>query len=330
MRILVTGGAGYIGSHTVKELFKSGHQVIVLDNLSKGHRVAVTKARLIEAVLADQKFLSKLLREEKIEAVMHFAASSLVGESMQYPLDFYANNVVCSLNLLNAMLEAGVYYFVFSSTAAVYGEPTKTPISEDYLTVPTNPYGATKLAIEEALFWYYQAYGLKYISLRYFNAAGADPDGELGEDHNPETHLIPLVLKTALGQIPEVRIFGNDYPTSDGTCVRDYIHVTDLAKAHILALEALAEGVQPTIYNLGNGNGYSVLEVIQAAEKVVDNPLPKTFTKRRSGDPAILVASSERIKQELHWKPCYSDLQTIIETAWQWHKNNPLGYEKTQ
>lgn len=328
MHILITGGAGYIGSHTVKELVKTGHQVTVLDNLSKGWRAAVTNARLVEGELANQRLLCELLQAEKINAVMHFAASSLVGESMQCPADYYANNVTGSLILLEAMREVGVPYFVFSSTAAVYGEPVEIPIPEDHPTIPTNPYGATKLALEEALPWYYQAYGLRYISLRYFNAAGADPEGELGEDHDPETHLIPLVLKTALGQAAEVKIFGRDYPTPDGTCVRDYIHVTDLAQAHILALEALAGGVVPSIYNLGNGNGYSVLEVVQATEKVVGKPLPKAFIKRRAGDPAILVASAERIKRELHWKPCYSDMQTIIETAWRWRQKNPLGYAK--
>ncbi|HAG09513.1 MAG TPA: UDP-glucose 4-epimerase GalE, partial [Desulfotomaculum sp.] len=255
-------------------------------------------------------------------------ASSLVGESVQCPADYYANNVTGSLILLEAMREAGVPYLVFSSTAAVYGEPAEIPIPEDHPTIPTNPYGATKLALEEAFPWYYQAYGLRYISLRYFNAAGADPDGELGEVHEPETHLIPLVLKTALGQIPEIKIFGRDYPTPDGTCVRDYIHVTDLAQAHILALEALAGGAVPSVYNLGNGNGYSVLEVVQATEKVVRSPLSKVFTRRRDGDPAVLVAGAEKIKKGLHWKPCYSDLQTIIETAWRWHQKNPLGYPK--
>jgi UDP-glucose 4-epimerase len=328
MRILVTGGAGYIGSHTVKELIKAGYSVVVLDNLSKGHRAAVPKARLVKAGLADKKLLVELIRAEKIEAVLHFAASSLVGESTQHPADYYVNNVIGSLNLLHAMHEAGIHNLVFSSTAAVYGEPVELPIPENHPTVPSNPYGATKLVIEEALSWYAQAYGLKYISLRYFNAAGADPDGELGEDHVPETHLIPLILKTALGQVPAVKVFGNDYSTPDKTCIRDYIHVIDLARAHILALEALVEGIEPTIYNLGNGSGYSVLEVIQAVEKVVGRPLPKTFTGRRAGDPAVLVASAEKIKHELQWKPLYSDLQTIIETAWRWQRKNPSGYTR--
>ncbi|MBC7325368.1 MAG: UDP-glucose 4-epimerase GalE, partial [Moorella sp. (in: Bacteria)] len=261
MRILVTGGAGYIGSHTVKELVAAGHYVVALDNLSRGRRAAVRQAKFVRADLADQKLITELLRAEKIEAVMHFAASSLVGESMQHPAAYYQNNVVNGLHLLESMRQAKTPYLVFSSTAAVYGEPTETPIPEEHPTVPTNPYGATKLALEGALAWYSRAYGLKYISLRYFNAAGADPEGDPGEDHDPETHLIPLVLKAALGQLPAVKIFGRDYPTPDGTCIRDYIHVTDLARAHLLALKALADGKEPAVYNLGNGSGYSVLEV---------------------------------------------------------------------
>jgi len=326
LHILVTGGAGYIGSHAVKELVKAGHRVTVLDNLSKGHRAAVYNAPLIQADLADKSFLTELLRAQKIEAVMHFAASSLVGESMQRPAAYYQNNVVNGLNLLEAMREGGVPYLVFSSTAAVYGEPVQTPITENHPTLPTNPYGATKLAVEEALAWYYRAYGLKYISLRYFNAAGADPDGDLGEDHDPETHLIPLVLKAALGQLPAVKVFGSDYPTPDGTCIRDYIHVTDLAAAHVLALEALAGGSEPAIYNLGNGSGYSVLEVIRTAEKVTGQSLPAVFAGRRPGDPAVLVASPEKIRRELGWEPRYGDLPTIIETAWRWHQNHPQGF----
>lgn len=328
MRILVTGGAGYIGSHTVKELVKASHQVTVLDNLSKGHRVAVKDAKFVQADLARKKIVTELLQTEQIEAVMHFAASSLVGESMQAPGAYYQNNVVNSLNLLEAMREAGVTCLVLSSTAAVYGEPITTPITEDHPTLPTNPYGATKLAVEGALSWYHRAYGLKYISLRYFNAAGADPEGELGEDHDPETHLIPLVLKVALRQLPAVKVFGSDYPTPDGTCIRDYIHVTDLAAAHVLALEALAGGSEPAIYNLGNGSGYSVLEVIRAAEKATGKSLPVVFTGRRPGDPAVLVASPEKIRRELGWEPRYGDLPTMIETAWRWHQRYPRGFPK--
>lgn len=328
MRVLVTGGAGYIGSHAVKELLKAGHRVTVLDNLSRGHRAAVSGAKFIAADLAAGDFLADLLQAEKIGAVMHFAASSLVGESVENPAAYYRNNVVNGLALLEAVRKAGVPYFVFSSTAAVYGEPRTVPIPENHPALPTSPYGATKLAMEEALAWYSRAYGLKYISLRYFNAAGADPGGELGEDHDPETHLIPLVLKVALGQLPAVRVFGNDYPTPDGTCVRDYIHVTDLARAHALALAALAAGKEPAVYNLGGGNGHSVLEVIETARRVTGRRLPVIFTARRPGDPAVLVASAEKIKRELGWQPQFTDLPTIIETAWRWHRENPRGYPK--
>ncbi|GAB6275443.1 MAG: UDP-glucose 4-epimerase GalE [Peptococcaceae bacterium] len=326
MNILVTGGAGYIGSHTVKELTKANHHVAVLDNLGKGHRTAVSKAKFICGDLADKDNLVQVLQMEGVEAIVHFAASSLVGESMTNPAHYYRNNLINGLNLLEAMRETGVPYLVFSSTAAVYGKPVELPIPEDHPTVPTNPYGATKLALENAMQWYSQAYGLKYISLRYFNAAGADPEGKLGEDHTPETHLIPLVLRTALGQIPEVRIFGNDYPTADGTCIRDYIHVTDLARAHVLAIEALAGGVEMATYNLGNGSGYSVLEVIRTAEEIVGRPISKRVAERRPGDPAVLVASAGKVKQELNWKPSFCDLHTIIETAWRWHKTHPQGY----
>jgi UDP-glucose 4-epimerase len=328
LHVLVTGGAGYIGSHTVKELLRAGYRVTVLDNLSKGHRTAVRGAAFIRAELAEKKFLSELLQAQKIGAVMHFAASSLVGESVENPAAYYRNNVVNGLALLEAVRKAGVPYFVFSSTAAVYGEPRTVPIPENHPALPTSPYGATKLAMEEALAWYSRAYGLKYISLRYFNAAGADPEGELGEDHDPETHLIPLVLKAALGQLPAVRVFGNDYPTPDGTCVRDYIHVTDLARAHVLALAALAAGKEPAVYNLGGGNGHSVLEVIETARRVTGSRLPVIFTARRPGDPAVLVASAEKIKRELGWQPQFTDLPTIIETAWRWHRENPRGYPR--
>ncbi|HAU30890.1 MAG TPA: UDP-glucose 4-epimerase GalE [Desulfotomaculum sp.] len=327
MNILVTGGAGYIGSHTVKELIKNNHHVIVLDNLSKGHRKAVLKAKFIHGDTGNKKLLAELLKSEKIEAIVHFAASSLVGESMAKPAEYYRNNLVNGLSILDAMCEAKVKCLVFSSTAAVYGEPAEIPILEDNPTIPANTYGATKLALESAMNWYSRAYGLRCVSLRYFNAAGADPDGELGEDHNPETHLIPLVLRTALGQAPEIKIFGSNYPTPDGTCVRDYIHVTDLAAAHILAVEALANGAKTNTYNLGNGFGYSVQEVIRTAEEVTGRELNKQITERRPGDPAVLVASSDKIKRELNWKPYLNGLRTIIETAWRWHKTNPKGYE---
>lgn len=326
MNILVTGGAGYIGSHTVKELIKANHHVVVLDNLSKGHRAAVSRAKFIHGDLADKENVIRILQSEHIEAIMHFAASSLVGESVTHPAGYYQNNLVNGLKLMEAMLEAKTQFMVLSSTAAVYGEPVEPLIREDHRTIPTNPYGATKLALENAMRWFSEAYGTRYISLRYFNAAGADPEGELGEDHTPETHLIPLVLKAALGQAPEIKIFGNDYPTEDGTCIRDYIHVTDLAKAHILAIEALAGGAETTAYNLGNGAGYSVLQVVKTAEEVVGKPIKKQRGARRPGDPASLVASSEKIRRELNWKPRLYDLHTIVETAWQWHKAHPQGY----
>ncbi len=328
MNILVTGGAGYIGSHTVKELIKNSHHVTVLDNLSKGHRKAVLKATFIHGDTGDKKLLAELLKPEKIEAVVHFAASSLVGESMIKPAEYYRNNLVNGLNLLDSMCGAKVENLVFSSTAAVYGEPTGIPILEDNPAIPTNTYGATKLALEGAMNWYSQAYGIRCISLRYFNAAGADPEGELGEDHDPETHLIPLVLKAALGLAPDIKIFGSDYPTPDGTCIRDYIHVTDLAAAHILAVEALAGGAKTNTYNLGNGLGYSVQEVVRTTEEVTGRELTKQITERRPGDPAVLVASSDKIKKELNWKPSLNNLRTIIETAWKWHKAHPNGYEE--
>jgi len=328
VNILVTGGAGYIGSHTVRVLANKKHRVVVLDNLSKGHRAAVKDVEFVPGDTADRQLLERLLTGHNIEAVMHFAASSLVGESVRLPSDYYRNNVVNGLSLLDAAVEAGVRYFVFSSTAAVYGEPTEVPITEEHHAVPLNPYGATKLALEGAMRWYGEAYGLRYTSLRYFNAAGADPAGDIGEDHEPETHLIPLVLKAALGLIPRLEVFGTDYPTPDGTCIRDYIHVNDLAEAHVLALEAMADGASSKIYNLGNGNGYSVLEVIRTAEAVAGRPVPVKYAARRAGDPAVLVAGSEKIKAELGWRPRFPGLREIIETAWRWHSNHPVGYEK--
>lgn len=328
MNILVTGGAGYIGSHTVRELTNRGHRVVVLDNLSKGHEGAVKGAGLVRGDTADRALLNSLFAEHDVEAVVHFAASSLVGESVRRPADYYYNNVVKGLSLLDAMVEAGVRCLVFSSTAAVYGEPQEVPIPEDHPAVPTNPYGATKLALEGAMRWYGEAYGLRCVSLRYFNAAGADPAGDIGEDHDPETHLIPLVLKVALGLIPRLEVFGTDYPTPDGTCIRDYIHVNDLAEAHVLALEALASGAPSAVYNLGNGNGYSVLEVIRAAEEVVGRPINVSYGARRPGDPAVLVASSEKIKADLGWRPRFTDLREIIETAWRWHSSHPRGFEE--
>lgn len=326
--VLVTGGAGYIGSHTVRCLVKKGYRVVVLDNLSKGHRAAVAGAVLVVGDASDRELLRALFRARDIRAVVHFAALSLVGESMQKPADYYRNNVLGGISLLDVMVEERVPYLILSSTAAVYGEPRGTPIPEEHTAVPKNPYGATKLALEGAIRWYGEAYGLKYATLRYFNAAGADPAGGIGEDHAPETHLIPLALKAAMGLRPRLSVHGADYPTPDGTCVRDYVHVTDLAAAHVLALEALAAGAPSDVYNLGNGNGYSVLEVIRAAETVTGRQIPVEYAPRRPGDPAVLVASSEKARRELNWRPCFADLRTIIETAWRWHRSHPGGFAK--
>lgn len=327
MNILVTGGAGYIGSHTVKELVQKKHRVVVLDNLSRGHRAAVKGAELVQGDTADRGLLEALFLSHQIEAVMHFAASSLVGESVRSPAEYYQNNVVKGLSLFDAMVKCGVRFLVFSSTAAVYGEPLAVPIPERHPAAPTNPYGATKLALEDAMRWYDGAYGLRYASLRYFNAAGADPGGDIGEDHDPETHLIPLVLKAALGLSPGIEVFGADYPTPDGTCIRDYIHVNDLADAHVLALEALVSGAPSEVYNLGSGSGYSVLEVIRAAGEVGGRPVEVRYGPRRPGDPAVLVAGSEKIKKQLSWQPRFDDLKVILETACRWHKNHPRGYK---
>lgn len=326
MKILVTGGAGYIGSHTVVELVERGNEVIVLDNLVKGHRQAVIKGKLIEGDILDFVKLDEVFSNNKIDAVMHFAADSLVGESVVNPKKYFNSNIIGSLNLLNIMLKYNIKYFIFSSTAAVYGEPISVPIEEEHPTQPTNPYGESKLALEKILRWYDQAYGLKYVSLRYFNAAGAHYSGEIGEDHRPETHLIPIVLQTALKQREYVEIFGDDYDTPDGTCIRDYIHVTDLAIAHILALEHLVKGGESKIYNLGHGKGLSVKEIIKVAEKVTGIKIPTKIGKRRPGDPAKLIASSKKIKKELNWVPQNEDINIIIESAWKWHKNHPAGF----
>ncbi len=320
MNILITGGAGYIGSHVGKKLLEAGHQVITLDNLSKGHHQAVLGGKFIEGDLADKKMINQVMVDEKIEAVIHLAAFSLVGESMEKPGLYYYNNVTNGLNLLEAMVNNGVKYLVFSSTAAVYGEPREVPIPETHPTKPGNTYGESKLIFEMMMARYSQIYDLKYISLRYFNAAGADPEGKIGEDHHPETHLIPIVLQKALGLREKLFIFGDDYPTSDGTCIRDYIHVVDLADAHMLAVKALAGGMDSRIYNLGNGEGYSVKEVIDTASEIVGKEIIAEKGPRRTGDPAVLIASSEEIKRELGWKPLYPNLKKIIETAWKWHK----------
>jgi len=323
--ILVTGGAGYIGSHVVKELLGQGHQPIVYDNLQTGHRKAAKDALFVEGNLADQERLKETLLSYPIDAVMHFAADCLVGESVKDPLKYFENNVKNSLQLLDIIEENNIHKFVFSSSAAVYGEPEKIPIPEEHPCIPTNPYGETKWIFEKILQTFQDLGKLNYISLRYFNAAGADPEGALGEDHFPETHLIPLVLKAALNG-DSVPIYGTDYNTPDGTCIRDYIHVIDLAQAHILALNKLEERGISGIYNLGNGNGYSVKEVIETARKVTGKKIISIESSRRPGDPARLVASSEKIRKELGWVPKYPDLETIVETAWRWHRNHPKGY----
>jgi UDP-glucose 4-epimerase len=316
--ILVTGGAGYIGSHAVKELRTQGYKVLAYDNLSTGHQWAVKKDELIEGDLADREYVQSVLKKENPIAVMHFAASSLVGESVERPELYFRNNVINTLNLLEVMLASGVKYFIFSSSAAVYGNPHHIPIPEDHPLEPVNPYGEGKVFVEKALRWYGEIHDLKYISLRYFNAAGADPEGKLGEAHDPETHLIPRILEVALDKRPSIEIYGTDYDTVDGTCIRDYIHVTDLAQAHILALEALLNDHPSRVYNLGNQKGFSVKEAVEAAREVTGHPILTKESPRRPGDPPVLVASSDRIKKELAWKPRYDDLKTVIETAWRW------------
>jgi UDP-glucose 4-epimerase len=327
MRILVTGGAGYIGSHAVRLFLARGHDVWVYDNLSMGHRGAVPADRLIVGELAEQPRLDQALVEHRIDAVVHFAAFAFVGESVQEPGKYYQNNLVNTLRLLDALRLHRITRIVFSSTCATYGLPQKVPITEEEPQKPINPYGHTKLAVEHALADYAAAYQWGFAALRYFNAAGASPDGSIGEDHKPETHLIPLVLQAVLGQRPAITVFGTDYPTPDGTCVRDYIHVDDLAEAHLLALEALGPGKQ-LCYNLGTGRGYSVREVIRVAEEVTGKPVPVREGSRRPGDPPALVASAEKIQRELGWKPRYTDLRAIIETAWRWHREHPRGYDR--
>ncbi len=299
---------------------------MVLDNLSKGHREAVPVERLVVGDFGDGELLDRVMQEHKIEAVMHFGALSLVGESMTRPDMYFQNNVAKGLALLDGMVRNQVKYLVFSSTAAVYGEPEAVPITEDARLRPTNPYGESKLAFEKILKWYDQAFGLKSISLRYFNAAGADPAGDIGEDHNPESHLIPLVIQAALGLRENIQVFGTDYPTPDGTCIRDYIHINDLAEAHVLALNSLAQGEGSTAYNLGNGSGYSVLEVIRTVEKVSGRKVKVVLGERRAGDPAVLVAGSERIRRELGWQPKFPELEEIVGTAWEWHSRYPGGF----
>jgi UDP-arabinose 4-epimerase len=319
LTILVTGGAGYIGSHTAKALHRAGYQVVVLDNFANGHHWAVRWGPLAEADLADRAQVTELLRQYSIQAVLHFAAHAYVGESVRDPAKYYRNNVVHSLNLLEAMREAGVGAIVFSSTCATYGEPQRLPLTEDHPQKPVNPYGDTKLAVERMLDAFGGAYGLRWMALRYFNAAGADPDGEIGEAHAPETHLIPLAIQAALGQRENLQIFGTDYPTPDGTAIRDYIHVTDLADAHVRALGYLLDGGASTALNLGTGNGYSVREVVAAVERAGNCLVPVRETARRAGDPPVLVADSAKAARLLGWRPAFPTLEPIVETAWRWH-----------
>lgn len=324
--VLVTGGAGYIGSHVAKELLRQGHRPVVYDNLQTGHQKAVEDAVFIRGDLSNSERLKETFQSFSVEAVMHFAGDCLVGESVKNPLKYFNNNVKNSIQLVEVMTECRITKIVFSSSAAVYGEPESIPIPEDHPCSPTNPYGETKWIFEKFLRSLHHLGKLDYISLRYFNAAGADPEGGLGEDHSPESHLIPIGLQAVLSGI-SVPVFGTDYDTPDGTCVRDYIHVTDLAQAHILALKRLEGGEGSGIYNLGNGNGYSVREVIETIKRVTGKELSSVDSPRRPGDPARLVASSKKIQEELGWTPRYPELQKIVETAWQWHKNHPKGYE---
>jgi UDP-arabinose 4-epimerase len=319
MRVLVTGGAGYIGSHTAKALAQSGHQPVVLDDLSAGHRWAVKWGPLAQGDLADQEFVLRTMRDFAIEAVIHFAADAKVGESVDNPRKYYWHNVVNSLKLVDAMLDANIGTIVFSSSAATYGVPEQSPIPENHVKLPVNPYGETKLTTERMLANYAHAYGLRWMALRYFNACGADPDGELGEDHDPESHMIPSAIQAALGQRPYVEVFGTDYPTPDGTAVRDYVHVTDLGRAHVRALEHLAAGGESTALNLGTGHGNSVREVIAAVGKMCEGRVPVREGARRAGDPPVLVAEVKKAERMLGWTAEYREIEAIVESAWKWH-----------
>jgi UDP-glucose 4-epimerase len=326
-RILVTGGAGYIGSTVAAQLLELGHSIVAIDNLRRGHRGAVPPgAELIVGNVGDKKTLERAFSGAPVDAVMHFAALAEVGESMQIPEVYFHNNTFNTLRLIESMLEYGVSKFVFSSTAAVFGSPDRSPIEETAAKRPTNPYGESKLLVEQTLAWFHQIHGLRYATLRYFNVAGGNP--ERGEDHSPESHLIPRVLQVALGQHDRIKIFGDDYPTPDGTCIRDYVHVSDLAQAHVLAMGALEERA-PLIYNLGNGKGFSVKEVVETARRVTGHAIPAEIEARRAGDPPELVASSEKIGRELGWKPKFAALESIIASAWEWHRTHPQGYGDT-
>jgi UDP-glucose 4-epimerase len=325
MKLLVTGGAGYIGSVVADQLLAAGHQVVVIDDLSRGHRQAVPRgAKLLIADLADKQNLDALFRNEQFDGVLHFAAFIEAGESMKHPETFFRNNTANALSVLESMLAAGVKRFVFSSTAALYGNPVRSPIREEDTLRPTNAYGESKLLVERMLEWFHRIHGMRYASLRYFNAAGAaSPDR--GEAHHPESHLVPRIMSVALGQQKHVEVFGTDYPTADGTCVRDYVHVADLATAHLLALDALDRSGQ-LIYNLGSGQGFTVRQVIDGVRRVTGRPIAVLESPRREGDPAELIASAEKIRKELQWKPKFGELETILESAWVWHKNHPDGY----
>lgn len=327
MTILVLGGAGYIGSHTVYELIDRGEDVVIVDNLETGYKEAVhPKARFYQGDIRERSFIDNVFDQEKVDAVIHFAANSLVGESMVNPLKYYDNNLCGTKVLLESMIAHGIDKIVFSSTAATYGEPERVPILESDRTEPTNTYGETKLSMEKMFKWTGKAHGLRFVSLRYFNACGAHKSGQIGEAHNPESHLIPLILQVPNKQREAISIFGDDYDTKDGTCVRDYIHVTDLAQAHILAVDYLMKGNESDIFNLGNGVGFTVKEVIETARKVTGDPIKTEIVPRRAGDPAVLIASSEKAKTILGWKPQHADLEEIIISAWNWHKNHPNGY----
>jgi UDP-glucose 4-epimerase len=326
MSILVTGGAGYIGSHCVAALLEKGEKVVVADNLSKGHKKAIQGGKFYLGDLRDTVFIDKIFRENDIDAVIHFAAFSLVGESCEQPIDYFLNNVGASMSLLERMSVYAVKNIVFSSTAATYGEPQSIPIVETDAKCPTNPYGESKLAVEKLLKWCDAAYGTKFVAMRYFNVAGAHESGNIGEDHNPETHLIPIILQAAIGKRDGIKIFGTDYPTKDGTCIRDYIHVCDLIDAHLLALEYLKKGGASNAFNLGNGEGFSNKEIIKAAKEVTGASFKVEESARRAGDPAILIASSKKAMDILNWQPKHSQISDIIDSAFKWHLTHPNGY----
>lgn len=331
MKVLVTGGAGYIGSHAVMGLIDKGYQVVVIDNLETGYKEAIhSEAAFYEGDIKDSAFLEEVFKKEKIEGVLHFAANSLVGESMEKPLKYYNNNVYGTQKLVEALNQFKIKHIVFSSTAATYGEPLQVPITEEHPTNPISPYGETKRAMEKLIHWASEASDLKYISLRYFNVAGAHSSGEIGESHDPETHLIPIILQVPLNQRAHLSIFGDDYETKDGTCIRDYIHIEDLVEAHILALEKLINGGESSLYNLGTGTGYSILEMVEAAKRVTGKDIPVQIAPRRVGDPAVLVASSQKAQEELAWTPQYTNVEDIIRSAWKFYQKRPIGFKKRE